>query len=180
VGDYDRFPLRQLLCDPTQRFQLAFAEQGALMLEGFSGLRTQRTPRGLVLMGVAERDLDAAAAMIQAAFPAAQAGAAEVVLLNEGAAEPYVRVTVAAPEDCYGDIVGQLAKRGGLIEDMGDMTDGNKRVTATAPLARMLGYDGVLASVSRNRATIDYVFVGYRPSEQEGPTMPPRTPAARA
>lgn len=162
MNDDGRFPLRRLLSDPTERSQLQFAEQGALLLQGFSGVATQRSARGLKLMAVAERDLDAAAALIQIAFPAAQAGPAEVVLLNEGGAEPYVRVTIVAPEDCHRDVVGHLAQRGALIEDVATAGDGDKAITATAPLARMLGYDGVLASVSRNRATIEYRLVGYR------------------
>jgi hypothetical protein len=55
VSDEEKFPLRQLVSDPTERFQLPFAEQGALLLQGFSGVATQRTARGLVLMAVADR-----------------------------------------------------------------------------------------------------------------------------
>jgi translation elongation factor EF-G len=51
-------------------------------------------------------------------------------------------------------------------------------LTATAPLAEMLGYDKVVAATARMRAVVKYEFLEYRVV----PSAPvaPKTPAARA
>ncbi len=174
-----RFPLRLLVTDPSERFQLRFAEQGAALLGKVSGVQTQASARGLTINAVAERDLSAAVAMLQAAIPAVAAGAIEVVYLDQGTTEPYVRVRVTTPEDHFGDVIAQLNQRHGLIESLDDTGDEGKVVVATAPLAQLLGYDKVLAVTTRGRAIADYEFVDYRAVQSEAP-VPPRTPAARA
>ncbi len=174
-----RFPLRQLVTDPSDRFPLRFAQQAALLLEGFAGISTESTAKGLIVKAVAERDLNAAAAMLRAAFPILRADPIEVVYLSDGTLEPYVRVRVTTPEDYYGDVVGQLSKRRGWIEDMANAADGFKLVTAAAPLAEMLGYDELLAETTRNCAMADYQFLDYRPARTEPPT-PPGPAAAMA
>jgi len=174
-----RLPLRLLVADPSSKFQLGFSEQGAALLAGFSGVQTQASARGLIIYAVAERDLSWAVAMLQSAFPVLDIGAIEVVYLDQGEMEPYVRVNVTTPEDYYGFVIAQLNERYGSIESLED-TDGHlKTVSATAPLAKMLGYDKVLAETTRNSATVEYIFVDYRPVQSQSPE-PPRRPAARA
>jgi len=160
------FPLRQLVTDPSERFQLQFAQQAALLLEGFAGISTESTARGLLVRAVAERDLHAATAMLRVAFPVLRVDPIEVVYLNDGTLEPYVRVRVTTPEDCYGDVVGQLNQRRAWIEYMADAAEGHKLVTVAAPLAEMLGYDEVLAKTTRNRAIAEYHFLDYRPARK--------------
>jgi len=171
------FPLRQLVTDPSERFPLRFAQQGALLLEGFAGVHTESTAKGLLLNAVAERDLHAATVMLRVAFPIVRADPIEVVYLNDGTLEPYVRVRVTTPQDYYGDVVGQLNKRRAWIEDMADAAQGYKLVTVAAPLAEMLGYDEILAKTTRNRAIAEYQFLDYRPARNEPPTPPGPTAA---
>jgi predicted membrane GTPase involved in stress response len=174
-----RFPLRLLATDPSNKFQLTFSEQGAMLLAGFSGVQTQASAGGLIINAVAERDLSAAVAMLQAAFPGVDIGTVEVVYLDQGRMEPYVRVNVTTPEDYYGFVIAQLNDRCGLIDSLVDTDSHLKTVSATAPLAKMLGYDKVLAETTRNSATVEYYFVDYRPVQSQSPE-PPRRPAARA
>jgi hypothetical protein len=156
-------PLRQLVTDRSERFQLDFAQQGAALLAGFSGVQSQPSARGLTLSSVSERDLSAAVVMVQAAFPAAAVGAVEVVYLAQGTAEPWVRVRVTTPEDCAGDVIAQLNERHASIESLDEKGEEGKIVTASAPLAKMLGYDEVVAATTRNRAVVEYEFLEYRP-----------------
>jgi predicted membrane GTPase involved in stress response len=174
-----RFPLRLLVTDASNKFQLAFSEQGAMLLAGFSGVQTQASARGLIINVLAERDLSAAVAMLQTAFPGVDIGTVEVVYLDQGGMEPYVRVNVTTPEDYYGFVIAQLNDRCGLIESLVDTDSHLKTVSATAPLAKMLGYEKVLAETTRNSATVEYSFVDYRPVQSQSPE-PPRRPAARA
>ena len=177
VDSFTQFPLRQLVTDLTQRFQLRFAQQAAVLLEGFSGIHAINSAAGIVLGAVAERDLDAAVALLRAAFPAVKGGPVEILRLNEGTMEPYVRVQVTAPEGNDGEVVSQLHERRGSVESLFDSGKGQRTITATAPLAAMLGYDRVLARTTRNRATIDYAFADYRPMPVDSPE-PPRRPAS--
>src|ERR1700739_2637235 len=105
-----RFPLQVLVTDPSERLQLSFAEQGAAVLAGFSGVQTQPSARGLIIKGVAERDLSAAVALLRVAMPAAAVGSVEVVYLEQGSTEPWVRVRVTTPEDHYGEVIAQLVQ----------------------------------------------------------------------
>jgi translation elongation factor EF-G len=178
VTSNTRFPLRVLLTDPSERFQLRFAEQGAAILAGVSGVQTQSSARGLIINALAERDLSAAVAMLQAAILTVAVGAVEVIYLDQGTMEPYVRVRVTTPANHYGDVFAQLVQRRGLIESLDDTGEEGKIVTATAPLAEMIGYDQVLAATTRGRAIVEYDFLDYR-VVQSAP-VPPKTPAARA
>lgn len=171
-------PLRLRVTDPTERFQLRFADQGALLLADFSGVRARPCASGLEISSVTERDLYAAAEMIRIAFPNVTVGKPEVNYLDGGALEPYVRVRVSTPEYFYGDIIGQLNARHGLIESM-DSDGDRKIVTASAPLAEMLGYDNIAAKTTRGKAFVDYELLDYR-VKSEDPPIPPKSPAARA
>jgi translation elongation factor EF-G len=156
-------PLRILITDRSERFQLRLTQQGAALLAGFSSVQIQSSARDLILSSVSERNLSAAVAMLQAAIPALAVGAVEVVYLNRGAAEPWVRVRVTTPEDHFGDVIAQLNERHGLIEALDDRGDEHKIVTASAPLAKMLGYNELVALTTRNSAVVEYEFLEYRP-----------------
>jgi hypothetical protein len=106
-----RFPLRVLVTDPSEIFQLRFADQGAALLAGVSGIETQSSARGLIVSGIAERELSAAVAILRVAIPAAAVGTVEVVYLDQGSTEPWVRVRVTTPADHYGDVIAQLVQR---------------------------------------------------------------------
>jgi hypothetical protein len=172
VNAATQFPLRQLVTDPLERFQLRFAQQGAVLLDGFAGIQTEASAAGLLVKAVAERDLNAATAMLRVGFAAVRVGPVEIVYLNQGTMEPYVRVRVTTPADYYCDVLAQLNQRRGLIESVDDAGEVGKIVCATAPLAEMLGYDEVLAATTRNRAIADYQFIDYRPVRSPPPTPP--------
>jgi hypothetical protein len=172
------FPLRLLLTDPSERFQLRFAEEGAALLAGVSSVQTESSARGLTINALAERDIFAAVAVLQVAIPTAAVGAVEVIYVDQGTMEPYVRVRVTTPADHYGDVFAQLVQRRGLIEGLDDTGEEGKIVTATVPLAEMIGYDKVVAATTRGRGIVEYEFLDYRAIPS--PPVPPKTPAARA
>ncbi len=174
-----QFPLRQLVTDLTERFQLKFAQQAAVLLDGFSGIQAVQSASGILLRAVAERDLQAAVTLLQAAFPAISSGPVEIVRRDDGAMEPYVRLRVRTPNDACAAVIDQLTERSGAIESVEDAPHGIKVVTAAAPLARLLGYDRILARATRSRATIDYAFADYRPV-QSAPSGRPGTPTTQA
>ncbi|MEA1892521.1 MAG: elongation factor G [Campylobacterota bacterium] len=74
--------------------------------------------------------------------------------------EPMMKVEVEVPEDYMGDVIGDLNRRRGQVNNMGDRS-GNKIVDAFVPLAEMFGYSTDLRSATQGRATYSMEFDHY-------------------
>ncbi|MEA1918862.1 MAG: elongation factor G [Campylobacterota bacterium] len=74
--------------------------------------------------------------------------------------EPLMKVEVEVPEDYMGDVIGDLNRRRGQVNNMGDRS-GNKIVDAFVPLAEMFGYSTDLRSATQGRATYSMEFDHY-------------------
>ena len=74
--------------------------------------------------------------------------------------EPLMKVEVEVPEDYMGDVIGDLNRRRGQINNMGDRS-GNKIVDAYVPLSEMFGYSTDLRSATQGRATYSMEFHHY-------------------
>ncbi|TPV34179.1 elongation factor G [Paucihalobacter ruber] len=85
----------------------------------------------------------------------AAARAAKAVIM-----EPIMKLEVLTPEENMGDIVGDLNRRRGQVNDMGDRA-GSKVVKAHVPLSEMFGYVTSLRTLSSGRATSTMEFSHY-------------------
>ncbi len=74
--------------------------------------------------------------------------------------EPIMNVEVVTPEDYYGDIIGDLNRRRGVVQGMEDVPAG-KAVRAEVPLAEMFGYATDMRSATQGRATFSMEFAKY-------------------
>ena len=74
--------------------------------------------------------------------------------------EPMMKVEVEVPEDFMGDVIGDLNRRRGQVNNMGDRS-GNKIVDAFVPLSEMFGYSTDLRSATQGRATYSMEFDHY-------------------
>ncbi len=74
--------------------------------------------------------------------------------------EPTMKVEVEVPEDFMGDVIGDISRRRGQINGMGDRA-GNKIVDAFVPLSEMFGYSTDLRSATQGRATYTMEFDHY-------------------
>jgi elongation factor G len=74
--------------------------------------------------------------------------------------EPLMKVEVITPEANMGDIVGDLNRRRGQVNDMSDRA-GSKVVKAIVPLSEMFGYVTALRTMSSGRATSTMEFSHY-------------------
>ncbi|MBE7693561.1 elongation factor G [Tenacibaculum finnmarkense] len=74
--------------------------------------------------------------------------------------EPLMKVEVLTPEENMGDIVGDLNRRRGQVNDMSDR-NGAKVVKALVPLSEMFGYVTALRTMSSGRATSTMEFSHY-------------------
>ena len=87
-------------------------------------------------------------------FKAAAKAAGAVIM------EPIMKLEVITPEESMGDIVGDLNRRRGQVNDMSDRA-GSKVVKALVPLSEMFGYVTTLRTLSSGRATSTMEFSHY-------------------
>lgn len=74
--------------------------------------------------------------------------------------EPIMLVTITAPEDNLGDVMGHVTARRGRVDGM--EARGNVQVVrAYVPLAEMFGYATILRSATQGRGTFMMVFDHY-------------------
>ncbi|XLS30195.1 elongation factor G [Flavobacteriaceae bacterium M23B6Z8] len=83
------------------------------------------------------------------------AKAARAVLM-----EPIMKLEVLTPEENMGDIVGDLNRRRGQVNNMDDRA-GSKVIKAEVPLSEMFGYVTSLRTLSSGRATSTMEFSHY-------------------
>jgi elongation factor G len=79
--------------------------------------------------------------------------------------EPIMKVEVTTPEEYMGDIVGDLNKRRGHVENM-DSRGGAKLIRAKVPLSEMFGYVTDLRTISSGRAASTMEFSHYEQCPQ--------------
>ncbi|MGT2742836.1 elongation factor G [Streptococcus plurextorum] len=74
--------------------------------------------------------------------------------------EPMMLVTITAPEDNLGDVMGHVTARRGRVDGM-EARGNTQVVRAYVPLAEMFGYATVLRSATQGRGTFMMVFDHY-------------------
>ncbi len=77
--------------------------------------------------------------------------------------EPIMDVEVVTPEDYAGDVMGDLSRRRGRIQQM-DERAGAKVIRAHVPLSEMFGYATQVRSMSQGRASYTMQFLAYEPA----------------
>jgi elongation factor G len=82
--------------------------------------------------------------------------------------EPIMEVTISAPEQYMGDLMGDLNARRGHVQGMD--TEGRSPVNkATVPLSEMLTYASTLKSITGGRGSYHMTMRGYEevPAHQQ-------------
>jgi elongation factor G len=107
-------------------------------------------------------------------FAVAATAAVREALRKGGAVllEPMMKIEVATPGDCAGQIVDDLALRRGRILVRG-LRDGLSVIVANVPATNMLGYGSALRAMSGGRASYKSRFDSYEP------VRPPDDPTFR-
>jgi elongation factor G len=93
---------------------------------------------------------------------------AGAIALREAAAkagvvilEPLLNVHVDVPDDCVGDVVGDLNTRRGRLGGMEQIAPGKTRVLATVPMSSMSRYALDLRSITKGRGRFSQAFSHY-------------------
>lgn len=77
--------------------------------------------------------------------------------------EPIMDVESVTPEDFAGDVMGDLSRRRGRIQQMEERA-GAKAIRAFVPLSEMFGYATEIRSMSQGRASYTMQFSSYEPA----------------
>lgn len=94
------------------------------------------------------------------AFKLAASKAAKQTRPNLQLLEPIMAVDVTTPDDYYGNILGNISSRRGMVQ--GEEQAGNARIIkAHVPLSEMFGYSTDLRSMSQGRAVYSMQFDHY-------------------
>lgn len=75
--------------------------------------------------------------------------------------EPVMEVEVVVPEECIGDVVGDLSGRRGEIRGNEDAPGDSRIIKGFVPLATMFGYSTALRSRTQGRGTYTMKFARY-------------------
>lgn len=99
------------------------------------------------------------------AFQAAARGAWRDVYYKAGpiVLEPVMKVSVEAPSEFQGSIIGTLNQRRGTIQGMQE-EEGYATVDSEVPLSEMFGYATVLRSATQGKAEFTMEFARYLPA----------------
>jgi elongation factor G len=81
--------------------------------------------------------------------------------------EPIMRLTVTTPDEFLGNVTGDLAKRGGLIERTNSLPGAISEVEANVALAKLFDYADRVRSLSQGRASSTMEPFAYEPAPQE-------------
>lgn len=86
--------------------------------------------------------------------------------------EPIMNITVSCPDECMGDILGDLSRRRGKVQGS-DTAAGRSIVKALVPMAEVLEYASTLKSLTADRGSYDMELDHYE-------RVPPEIQAALA
>ncbi len=75
--------------------------------------------------------------------------------------EPQMGVEVDVPDECVGDVVGDLNGRRGRLQGMDPVSPGKTRVHATVPMATMMRYALDLRSITKGRGRFKQTLSHY-------------------
>lgn len=71
-----------------------------------------------------------------------------------------MHVEVVVPEECYGDILGDLNSRRGRVQGM-DSNAGTSTIKAQVPMAEMLNYSAIINSITGGRGEYHMELAHY-------------------
>lgn len=77
--------------------------------------------------------------------------------------EPIMKIEVNTPDEYMGDIIGDINRRRGHIDNMRRHRKGSQKLAGIVPLMEMFGYASALRTASSGRANYSIEFLKYAP-----------------
>lgn len=81
--------------------------------------------------------------------------------------EPIVDISLNVPNDCMGDVAGDLSSMGGMVNGSEVQPDNSVEIQGQAPLRELQTYHSRLSSVSGGRGTYSMQFSHYAPVQTQ-------------
>lgn len=81
--------------------------------------------------------------------------------------EPIGKITITAPEDYTGTLIGDLTKRRGSILDMSSNEDGDQVIEGEVPMREVLSYATELRSMTQGRGSYVIAFDRYQQAPKD-------------
>jgi len=77
--------------------------------------------------------------------------------------EPIMKIEVNTPDEFIGDIIGDINRRRGKIDNMRRHRKGSQKLNGTVPLMEMFGYAAALRTITSGRSSFSMEFLKYAP-----------------
>jgi len=77
--------------------------------------------------------------------------------------EPVMKIEINTPDEYMGEIIGDVNRRRGHIDNMRRHRKGSQKLTGMVPLQEMFGYASTLRTLSSGRANYSMEFLKYAP-----------------
>jgi len=159
-----------------------FAADTAAVLKGIDRVEIEPTTAGLVLYAVWERDAENAIEQLSKALGfRIEIGAPRVLYREESRLlEPIMQISVFVPEDCVGEVMGDLNRRRGMIQGSESDSDNLCKIHGLVPLANTFGYLFALLQMTKGKGKVHIDFHGYEHVPPYEPDPDPSQPSAAA
>jgi elongation factor G len=77
--------------------------------------------------------------------------------------EPMMKIEINTPDEYMGDIIADINRRRGQIDNMRRYRKGSQKLNGRVPLGDMFGYASTLRTISSGRANYSMEFMKYNP-----------------
>jgi len=80
--------------------------------------------------------------------------------------EPMMKIEINTPDEYMGDVIADINRRRGKIEQQRRFRKGSHKLNGTVPLREMFGYASTIRTLSSGRASFSMEFMDYQPLPQ--------------
>jgi len=81
--------------------------------------------------------------------------------------EPMMKMEINTPDEYLGDVLGDLSRRRGKVNNLRRFRKGSQKINAVVPLKEMFGYATSLRTISSGRATFSMELYNYSQLNEE-------------
>ena len=75
--------------------------------------------------------------------------------------EPIGTLKVTVPDDCMGDVIGDINKRRGRVLGMSPTENRKQEIAAEVPVSEMGDFSTAMRSIAQGRAVFEFKFERY-------------------
>ena len=178
------YPIKVVVNSESEKFTLKFAREAATILENDDRVSCEINTNGLLLKGVWDLDIQHAIKNIKEKIEGSIVYTDYTIEYRKDGSillEPVMIVEVTCPELYMGDVMGDMNRRRGIVENLIDSNKG-KLIKAKIPLSELIGYYDYLNNLFPYEWVVNVEFFEYQQAPNPDGTDPnePVSKALRA